>query len=45
MNPISVPLVLAKTLLDVGLGTVAALSFGRTGKSGGLGIASISSAL
>jgi hypothetical protein len=33
MNPISVPLVLAKTLLEVGLGTAAAFSFARTGKA------------
>jgi hypothetical protein len=33
MNPISIPLVLAKTLLDVGLGTAAALSFARTGRT------------
>jgi len=33
MNPISVPLVLAKALLDVGLGTAAALSFAHTGKT------------
>ena len=33
MNPISIPLVLAKTLLDVGLGTAAAFSFARTRKT------------
>jgi len=33
MNPISVPLVLAKALFDVGLGTAAAFSFARTGKT------------
>jgi hypothetical protein len=33
MNPISVPLVLAKAFLDVGLGTAAALSFARTAKT------------
>jgi hypothetical protein len=32
MNPISVPLLLAKALLDVGLGTAVALSFARTGR-------------
>jgi hypothetical protein len=32
MNPISVPLVLAKVLLDVGLGTAAALSLARAGR-------------
>jgi hypothetical protein len=32
MNPISVPLVLTKALLDVGLGIAAALSFARTGR-------------
>jgi hypothetical protein len=32
MNPISVPLVLAKALLDVGLETAAALSFARAGR-------------
>ena len=33
MNPISVPLVLAKALLDVSLGTAAAFSFAHTGKT------------
>jgi hypothetical protein len=35
MNPVTVPLVLAKAVLDVGLGTAAALSFARTGRNRG----------
>jgi len=39
MNSISVPLVLAKALVDVGVGSAAAFSFARTDKSGRVGIA------